>query len=74
MDSCLPHVGELLALSRQPNNKKDGMGGLDRYLITLLCRSKPQNIRAAMQRLETAFKSNVQARRRTRSPVCVCHS
>ena len=31
IDSCLPHAGELLTLSRQPNMKKDGMGGLDRF-------------------------------------------
>jgi hypothetical protein len=60
LDESLPHIGELLAWSRQVNNKKDGMGGLDQYLIQLLCCSKPCTLRAAMQRLETAHKSNVQ--------------
>jgi hypothetical protein len=60
VDESLPHIGELLAWSRQVNNKKDGMGGLDQYLIQLLCCSKPGTLRAAMQRLETAHKSNVQ--------------
>ena len=62
IDGCLPHVGELLALSRQPNNKKDGMGGLDKYLTTCFCRTPPQNIRSAMQRLGIALKSIVQVR------------
>jgi hypothetical protein len=36
------------------------MGGLDRYLTNCFVRSKPKSITAAMARLETAMKCNVQ--------------
>lgn len=60
IDDCLEHVGELLSLSRQPNSKKDGMGGLDTYLIKCFQSARLMSIRAAMMRLDIAMKSNVQ--------------
>eukprot|EP00892_Ulva_mutabilis_P005304 jgi/Ulvmu1/3145/UM015_0185.1 len=58
IDGHIDDIDELLTLALQP--KKDGLGGVDKYLIGKLCQNKPRSIKAAMARLCMGMNNSIQ--------------
>lgn len=57
LDSHLDTVDELLTLALQP--KKEGLGGVDQYLIHKLAQSQPSDIKSAMARLCRGMQNSI---------------
>ena len=57
LDSHLDTVDELLTLALQP--RKEGLGGVDQYLIQKLAQSRPLDIKSAMARLCRGMQNSI---------------
>jgi hypothetical protein len=57
LDANLDTVSELLMLALQP--KKEGLGGVDRYLISKLAQNQPSDIKSAMARLSLGMQNSI---------------
>ena len=57
LDAHLDTVDELLTLSLQP--KKEGLGGVDKYLIHKLAQSTPLDIKSALARLCLGMRNSI---------------
>ena len=64
LDSHLDTVDELLTLALQP--RKEGLGGVDQYLIQKLAQSRPLDIKSAMARLCRGMQNSIKV------PACPC--
>lgn len=57
LDAHLDTVYELLTLALQP--KREGLGGVDQYLMQKLARSQPSDIKSAMARLCRGMQNSI---------------